>query len=964
MKAFLKNSFTVFLAAVMLLSSLPFYGVVMNADAAACNGECGENVTWSFDAEKGVLTVSGNGEMFDYAAANKTPWFSYASEIDSVVISEGVRSIGNNAFYGLEMSSVTVPASVEIIGLDAFGWCFYLESINVASANSKYSSDENGVLYNYDKTVLIKYPSGKKTDSFIIPDGVTSLEDYAFENCYVLSDVTISSTVADIGNGSFFNCYLENIIVDSQNSSYSSVSGVLFNKDKSSLILYPCNNSRTNYSIPDSVTEIESSAFHNNVALRSIVMPDGVKRLGDEAFLYCESLEYLHVSEHLTEIGVDVIDSTYAHFCSYTENCYAMEYAAENGYDFVVCEGHGVADIILSDNEIEIKNKSSHKISATVLPENADDKSVVWSSDNENVVTVDENGFVTAVSVGTANITATANDGGKCAVCKVTVIPRKFRITWVVDGVETVKYQDEESQINILDDPYKIGYNFIGWTPCIPDAMPPEDLTFIAQFSIGTYKAVFYAEGGKWLDGAVEKTVTTVYQNEILVPENPERTGYKFAGWTPQIPDAMPARYLEFIAEWIPESYDAVFDANGGEWNGGATEKIISADFDAQIFAPESPVKQGYIFDGWTPEVGIMDDINGKIFNAKWIPASDTGYTVEFYTMQIGGEYSVETKKLTGTTDEEVSVEYNIENGFVLNEKMSILSGVVSADGSLVLKVYFDRLKSVVSVNGINIECWFGEVISEPEKPEAPEGYVQSGWVDENGNTIDFPFILTDAFPKEIKAKFIVNSFTVKWNVDGVITSETYFYQAEISRPATPVKDGYIFKGWTPEIPDFMPAYNIEFTAVFERIVYICPDCKFETFDENEYSEHMAYEKSKKDVRISIINNPGTAKIKYGETLKLTAITTIDVADTKIFWFVDGVKKGEGDTFSITFEKGTKTVEAKIVDSSGTVLKTSVGDEISDSQKVTVNSGFWQKIVSFFKNLFGVSRIVVQYLHK
>lgn len=1010
MKRILKKSLAILLSAVMLFGAAPFAGVVFNAEASAYSGDCGANISWSLDTAAGTLSISGTGDMTDYLAAG-SPWYSVRSDIKTVTVSEGVTSIGNNAFYdcgnlssatipngvtsigvnafrdceSLEsidipesvteigdeafyftgIKSVTIPASVETIGQDAFGWCSYLESFAVASDNNNYSDDENGILYNKDKTELIKYPSGSKSTSVEIPNTVEAIADYAFENCYILEEAVIAASVGNIGYGAFFNCYLERVTVDSANANYSSDdSGVLFNKDKSVLILYPINNDRTNYSIPDSVTSIDDSAFHNNITLKSIVVPDGLTALGDYVFLCCESLEYVHIPSSVVEIGEEIIDSTAAYICSDTEDCYAREYAEANGYTFELCENHGVSGVTLSETEVEITNKQTYTLEAVVNPEAADDKTVVWSSDNKSVATIDENGVVTAVSVGTANITATTNDGGKTASCMVTVTPRQFRITWVVDGVETVKYQDEETQIDTPENPYKIGYSFDGWTPQTPDVMPAEDLTFTAQFSINSYNAAFFAEGGKWSDGATDKTVSTVYQGEISAPEAPERTGYEFAGWTPQIPDAMPARYLEFTATWTPNSYNAVFNANGGEWADGETEMTVPTNFDSQIIAPADPEKQGYVFGGWTPEVGIMDDVNGKTFEAEWVPATDTKFTVEIYTMEIGGEYSMESKTLTGTTEAEVEAEYTVETGFVLNEESSVLSGVIAADGSLVLKVYFDRLKSEITINGVTAECWFGEEISEPEKPEAPEGYVQSGWVDENGDAIEFPLVLTEDFPKEIKAFFVKQSYSVSWNVDGEITKEEYAYQSEIKTPADPEKEGYIFKGWTPDVPDAMPAYDMEFTAVFERIVYSCTDCGFETYDEAEYNEHMAYEKSKKDVRISIKNNPGTAKIKYGETLKLTAITTIDVADTKIFWYVDGVKQGEGETFSISFAKGTKTVEAKIVDAGGNGLKDVNGNEISDSQKVTVNSSFWQKIVSFFKNLFGMNRTVIQAIFK
>lgn len=962
MKTVLKKSVSLLLAAVMLCFVAPFWGVVFDAEAAAYSGACGENVTWSI--ADGVLTVSGEGAMADYTDGEDTPWYLHKSEINSVVVENGVTAVGDNAFYGLEISEVTVSATVEEIGTNAFGWCIYLEKIIVASENKNYASGADGVLYNADKTVLVKYPSGRKAVSFDIPETVTSLADYAFENCYILSDVNLPASLADIGYGAFFNSFLENINVDAQNADYSSLNGVLFNKDQSVLISYPANNSRKNYSVPYGVKSIDAGAFHNNYVLEGIVIPESVTTLGDEVFLYCESLEFLHVSEKLSEIGEAVIDEASAYICADTETCYAKEYADLNGYTFVVCDGHGVSDIFLSETEISIKNQKTLTLVATVIPDTANDKTVSWTSDNEDVATVDQNGIVTAVSVGTANITVTANNGGKTATCKVTVTPRTYKITWVFLNGSQTKYAEEGSAIVIPSVNPVPGYTFNGWAPQIPDAMPAEDMTFTAQFIINSYDAVFYAEGGKWADGDYEKTVSTVYQSEVSAPDSPERKGYEFAGWTPQVPDSMPARRLEFSATWTPVSYDAVFDANGGKWTDGETRKTVPTNFDSQIIAPADPEMQGYVFNGWSPEVGIMNDVNGKKYTAEWVPANDTKYTVETYTMEIGGEYTVRTVTLNGTTDSEVEAEYTVETGFVLNEEMSILSGVVAADGSLVLKVYFDRVRSVISVNGANVECWFGETISEPEKPEAPEGYVQSGWVDENGDAVEFPLVLNEDFPKEIKANFVLNSFTVRWNVDGEINEETYTYQSAIVKPADPEKEGYIFKGWTPDVPDAMPAYDIEFTAVFERIVYRCTDCDFETYDEDEYKAHMAYEQSKKDVRILIKNNPGTAEIKYGETLKLTATTTIDIEGTRIFWFVDGVKKGEGDTFSITFEKGTKKIEAKIADEDGKILEDEDGNEISDSQNVTVKSGFWQKIVSFFKNLFGMNRTIIQMLSK
>lgn len=111
---------------------------------------------------------------------------------------------------------------------------------------------------------------------------------------------------------------------------------------------------------------------------------------------------------------------------------------------------------------------------------------------------------------------------------------------------------------------------------------------------------------------------------------------------------------------------------------------------------------------------------------------------------------------------------------------------------------------------------------------------------------------------------------------------------------------------------------------------------------------------------ISIKNNSGSKTVNYGETLQLTAIVPDAPEGAKIFWYVDGVKKGEGETFEVSPGEKSVKVAVKLVDSNGEVIVNYNGKEVSDEQTVNVNAGFFQKLISFFKNLFRISRIVVQ----
>jgi len=140
-----------------------------------------------------------------------------------------------------------------------------LAAINVGSGNTVYSS-QDGVLYNKAKTTLILYPR-RKTGTFTIPDSVTSIENSAFSNCEFL-------TAINVGSG---------------NTAYSSQDGVLYNKAKTTLILYPAGKPGSAFTIPAGVTSIEDIAF-SVCSLTSVTIPASVTSIGNGAFSHCYSL--------------------------------------------------------------------------------------------------------------------------------------------------------------------------------------------------------------------------------------------------------------------------------------------------------------------------------------------------------------------------------------------------------------------------------------------------------------------------------------------------------------------------------------------------------------------------------------------------------------------------------------------------------------------------------------------------
>ena len=283
------------LAVLMIASLLPATALAADiVDSGTCGAEGdGSNLTWTLDS-KGVLTISGSGDMHDYGfsrAPRVAPWYGYGSSlVKSAVIAEGVTSIGEYAFYYCEfLTSVTIPDSVRSIGDDAFSDCSSLTSVTIP--DSVTSIGEQAF---YDCTSLT---------SVTIPDSVTSIGGSAFCKCRSLTSVAIPNSVTSIDNGAFSFCTsLTGIWVAEGNSHYSSdASGVLFNRDKTTLV--QCPGAFAAYTIPNSVTRIGDSAFYYCTSLTSVTIPDSVTSIGYDAFYGCKSLTSVTIPDSVTSIG-------------------------------------------------------------------------------------------------------------------------------------------------------------------------------------------------------------------------------------------------------------------------------------------------------------------------------------------------------------------------------------------------------------------------------------------------------------------------------------------------------------------------------------------------------------------------------------------------------------------------------------------------------------------------------------
>ena len=354
------------------------------------------------------VTINSNAIVNDPTYWDGNNFSHKFGMVTKYIIGEDVKGIGKYAFWGCDgLTSVTIPNSVTSIGEGAFGYCpdltsVYINDIDAWCRISFADADANPL----GRSTNL-YVDGDLVTNLVIPNGITSVKDYAFYGCYSLTSVTIPNSVTSIGSSAFYNCdgltsvEIPNSVTSIEYRTFDDCDGL------------------TSVTIPNSVTSIGESAFSSCDGLTSVTIPNSVTSIGESAFYDCNSLNSITIGQRVKSIGwsafaytnlnsvtlpssLELIEEYAFYDCKalYDIYCYAKmppaisesSFVNYNAYVHVPCDSkrYYQADMVWSlFPNIQCIESDEVKTDGVVVTPSTNDVTIIWpTSDSADTYTI------------------------------------------------------------------------------------------------------------------------------------------------------------------------------------------------------------------------------------------------------------------------------------------------------------------------------------------------------------------------------------------------------------------------------------------------------------------------------------------------------------------------------------------------------------------------------------------------
>ena len=613
-----------------------YYNILSDADKTVEVTYEGSSYTQFSNEYAGNVTIPNtvdyNGSIYNVISVCECAFYG-CIELIEIHIPSSITSIGEKAFYGCENlktiynysslkfqkgnsahGNIAEYANVIFTGNEKIQGDYVFRTVSNTNYLVAYIGNETELVLpeRYDgwkQYIINEYAffKCKNLTSVTIPSGVTYIGDYAFFGCWGLTNIVIPNSVTGIGRYAFGSCHgLNSATVSSSVSriewgAFSNCSNLIdFKISDGDNPLWIAGGAFTSMPLEtlylgrdinlDQSTP--STAFGKMHKLNTIVIGDCVTNIEDNIFYNCKNITTIYFQGYTPPVAGDnsfsnydatlyVPDgslTTYQSSSYWSRFKYLVEYYLDKYFyiNYVVDGRHYLTDSI----------KHGHSITLIDIPEKEGYTFSGWSE---------------------APVTMPANDitiSGSFAI-------NTYVLTYIVDGetyaTDSIVYNGD---VELISAPEKEGFTFSGWSEA-PVTMPANDIVINGSFAVNYYTVAYM------VDGDTIATDSIAYGAEFTPIAAPEKEGYTFSGWS-EVPATMPAGDITITGSFSVNYYTLTYMVDGEEYK---TEQIAYGD---SVVLIDAPVKENYIFSGWSGAPVIM-------------PAEDVIITGSFVYTSVSG---------------------------------------------------------------------------------------------------------------------------------------------------------------------------------------------------------------------------------------------------------------------------------------------------------------------------------------